>query len=108
MELSYVDMYLIHTPFGVPITDGDFKRDSDGDIILDSDTDHIATWKVSIRESLFLEEILYKNSKIIEQLNFFLENGRNGFEGPNKEHWSFKFQQVPTSKIITQFNYKAG
>lgn len=106
MQLSYVDMYLIHTPFGVPETDGEFKRDSDGDIILDSDTDHTATWKVSIRVLLFTD-VLYKNSKVIERLDF-LENGRDGFKGPNKEHWSIKFQQETASKTARQFNYKAG
>lgn len=46
LQLSYVDMYLIHTPFGVPETDGDFQRDADGDIVLDANTNHAATWKV--------------------------------------------------------------
>lgn len=46
LQLSYVDMYLIHTPFGVPETDGDFKRHANGDIVLDVDTNHIETWKV--------------------------------------------------------------
>lgn len=39
-------MYLIHTPFGVPETDGDFQRHANGDIVLDIDTNHIETWKV--------------------------------------------------------------
>lgn len=46
LQLSYVDMYLIHTPFGVPETDGDFKRHANGDIVLDVDTNHIEIWKV--------------------------------------------------------------
>lgn len=46
LQLSYVDMYLIHTPFSVPETDGDFKRHANGDVVLDVDTNHIETWKV--------------------------------------------------------------
>jgi len=36
---------LIHTPFGVPECEGDFARHENGDIILDLETDHVATWK---------------------------------------------------------------
>lgn len=49
LQLSYVDMYLIHTPFGVPETDGDFKRHPNGDIVIDAETNHIETWKVKIK-----------------------------------------------------------
>lgn len=45
LQLDYIDLYLIHTPFGVPETDGDFKREADGSVVLDLETDHIATWK---------------------------------------------------------------
>jgi alcohol dehydrogenase (NADP+) len=45
LQISYVDMYLIHTPFGVPETDGDFKRHANGDIVLDLETNHVETWK---------------------------------------------------------------
>lgn len=42
LQLSYVDMYLIHVPFS-------FKEpketDADGNMILDLNTDHIAMWK---------------------------------------------------------------
>lgn len=48
LQLTYVDMYLIHTPFGVPETEGDLLKHDNGDIILDTDTDHIATWKVCV------------------------------------------------------------
>lgn len=64
LQLSYVDMYLIHTPFAVPETEGEFQRDSDGDIILDSETSHTATWKVSIRG------MSLKNRKIIKDYLF--------------------------------------
>lgn len=39
-------MYLIHTPFGMPETDGPPKTDENNDIVLDLETDHVATWKV--------------------------------------------------------------
>ncbi|XP_055373739.1 aldo-keto reductase family 1 member B1 [Condylostylus longicornis] len=45
LQLSYVDMYLIHTPFSVPETGGDFERDANGDIVIDPTTDHIEIWK---------------------------------------------------------------
>lgn len=46
LQLDYVDMYLIHTPFAVPETGGgDFKRNANGDVVLDADTDHVATWR---------------------------------------------------------------
>lgn len=44
LQLDYIDLYLIHTPFSVPETDGDFQRHANGDIVLDTDTDHAATW----------------------------------------------------------------
>lgn len=47
LKLSYVDLYLIHTPFGVPEVDGPFLTDEEsGELILDTATDHISTWKV--------------------------------------------------------------
>jgi len=45
LQISYVDMYLIHTPFGVPETNGDFLRHTNGDIVLDTETNHLETWK---------------------------------------------------------------
>lgn len=46
LQLSYVDLYLIHVPFGVPETDdGNFARDENDDIIFDKDINHVATWK---------------------------------------------------------------
>lgn len=47
LQISYADLYLIHCPFGVPDTDGDFQREPNGDLVLDTETDHVATWKVS-------------------------------------------------------------
>ncbi|XP_055716079.1 1,5-anhydro-D-fructose reductase isoform X2 [Phlebotomus papatasi] len=45
LQLDYVDLYLIHTPFTVPEVDGEFLRDENGDVVLERDTDHVATWK---------------------------------------------------------------
>jgi len=45
LQLSYIDMYLIHTPFAVPETGGDFERDENGDIKVDDTTDHVEIWK---------------------------------------------------------------
>lgn len=42
-------MYLIHTPFGIPEFQGpNIPTDSNGDIIFEKDTDHVAIWKVTI------------------------------------------------------------
>lgn len=50
LNLSYIDLYLIHTPFGFPEpTDGQLLRDENGDLVLDLTTDHVAVWKVSIK-----------------------------------------------------------
>lgn len=46
LQLSYVDLYLIHLPIGIPKPSGDFLFEPNGDITLDLTTDHIAVWKV--------------------------------------------------------------
>lgn len=46
LQLSYIDLYLIHCPFAMPDTDGDFHRDANGDLILDTETNFLDTWKV--------------------------------------------------------------
>lgn len=46
LQLSYLDLYLIHVPFGVPPTDGDLLREPNGNVKLDLTTDHVAIWKV--------------------------------------------------------------
>lgn len=48
LNLSYIDLYLIHVPFGVPENEGGFLREPNGDIVLDLETDHVAIWKVRI------------------------------------------------------------
>lgn len=59
LQLDYVDMYLVHTPFGLlPSDDGDIQRHADGSVVLDMETNHAETWKVSYiisRECLYNE-----------------------------------------------------
>ncbi|KAL3286151.1 hypothetical protein HHI36_000663 [Cryptolaemus montrouzieri] len=46
LQVDYVDLYLIHAPFGLPDFEGDFPpKGNDGNVILDMSTDHIAIWK---------------------------------------------------------------
>ncbi|XP_037948895.1 aldo-keto reductase family 1 member A1-like [Teleopsis dalmanni] len=45
LQLDYVDLYLIHTPFTLYFGDGDIKRDENGDVVIDSSTNHVAVWK---------------------------------------------------------------
>ncbi|KAH8388449.1 hypothetical protein KR093_006568 [Drosophila rubida] len=45
LQLDYVDMYLIHTPFTLFINeDGSFKLDDEGLMVPDVSTNHAATW----------------------------------------------------------------
>ncbi|XP_017090396.2 1,5-anhydro-D-fructose reductase [Drosophila bipectinata] len=45
LQLDYVDLYLIHTPFTININeDGSFKLDKDGLMEVDVTTNHAATW----------------------------------------------------------------
>lgn len=45
LQLDYIDLYLIHLPFGLFAENGDLKRDENGLIEIDPSTDHIAVWK---------------------------------------------------------------
>ncbi|XP_013118553.1 1,5-anhydro-D-fructose reductase [Stomoxys calcitrans] len=45
LQLDYVDLYLIHVPFGVQVENGDFKRDENGLVVVEPNTDHLAVWK---------------------------------------------------------------
>lgn len=48
LQTSYVDLYLVHTPFAFKDVEGDVHPfTADGKIILDLDTDHVAIWKVT-------------------------------------------------------------
>ena len=48
LQLEYVDLYLIHLPFGfVPDSSGENPaKHEDGSYVLD-ETDHVAVWKVN-------------------------------------------------------------
>uniref|UniRef100_A0A8D8I3W9 Alcohol dehydrogenase [NADP(+)] n=1 Tax=Culex pipiens TaxID=7175 RepID=A0A8D8I3W9_CULPI len=45
LQLEYVDLYHVHVPFTVPEVDGPFLMDDNGDIVLETTTDHVALWK---------------------------------------------------------------
>ncbi|XP_063703688.1 1,5-anhydro-D-fructose reductase [Culicoides brevitarsis] len=45
LQLDYVDLYLIHVPFAMPETDGAFLVGDDGNLLLDTETSHLKTWK---------------------------------------------------------------
>uniref|UniRef100_A0A336KNX9 CSON008193 protein n=1 Tax=Culicoides sonorensis TaxID=179676 RepID=A0A336KNX9_CULSO len=64
LQLDYVDLYLIHVPFAVPEVDGPFLTDNDGNLLLDTETSHVKTWKV-------MEEMVNKGlTKYIGISNF--------------------------------------
>lgn len=47
LQLDYVDLYLVHTPFGLKYIDGNLHPlTKDGSLDLDLKTDHVAIWKV--------------------------------------------------------------
>ncbi|WP_316844106.1 aldo/keto reductase [Pedobacter psychrodurus] len=45
LQLTYIDLYLIHTPFAFQPGDEQDPRDADGNIIYDSSTSLLDTWK---------------------------------------------------------------
>uniref|UniRef100_A0A182NKU4 NADP-dependent oxidoreductase domain-containing protein n=1 Tax=Anopheles dirus TaxID=7168 RepID=A0A182NKU4_9DIPT len=45
LQLDYVDLYLVHVPFTVPEVDGPFLTDDNGEIVLETTTDHVSLWK---------------------------------------------------------------
>lgn len=65
LNLSYVDLYLIHVPFGFPESESGPLRHPNGDLVLDLTTDHVAVWKVRITQ-LYLA--LFKYAKCVEIL----------------------------------------
>ncbi|CAO1444368.1 unnamed protein product [Diamesa hyperborea] len=44
LELSYLDLYLIHVPFAVPYTEGPLLKDENDELLWEV-TDHCETWK---------------------------------------------------------------
>lgn len=50
LQTSYVDLYLIHVPFGFKCDEATLtpKVGADGSYELDMDTDHVAIWKVQL------------------------------------------------------------
>jgi alcohol dehydrogenase (NADP+) len=52
LQLSYIDLYLIHAPVGFKyISDTELvPKHSDGKVILDTTTDHVAIWKAMEKE----------------------------------------------------------
>lgn len=50
LQLNYVDLYLIHMPFSFHCSDDSFapRVNDDGTLDLDTESDLLSTWKVSI------------------------------------------------------------
>lgn len=46
LQLDYLDLYLIHAPFGMKEGDEILPKDENGEILMDMDTDHVSLWKV--------------------------------------------------------------
>lgn len=60
LQLNYIDLYLIHAPFGMQEGDEILPKDKDGKILLDPTTDHVLLWKVwnmNKTDTLFIENI---------------------------------------------------
>lgn len=54
LQVSYLDLYLVHTPFGFKDVEGDLHPIKDGEIDMDFTTDHVAVWKVKLHISFTL------------------------------------------------------
>lgn len=48
LQLSYVDVYLIHAPFAVKEVEGQLFPFKDGKLDLDVTTNHVEIWKVGL------------------------------------------------------------
>jgi len=77
LQLSYVDLYLIHTPFSVPEFKDEPAKDSNGDVIFEKDTDHVGVWK---KFEEFVDQGLIKSIGISNfnerQIQRILDNSR--------------------------------
>lgn len=80
LQLSYVDLYLIHNPVGIQCKVGNeepFPRDEDGRLLLDMDTDHLAVWKEMERQ---VDEGLARSIGVsnfnLKQVKRIVENSR--------------------------------
>ncbi|XP_018352761.1 PREDICTED: 1,5-anhydro-D-fructose reductase-like [Trachymyrmex septentrionalis] len=64
LHLSYVDLYLVHTPFGYQAGEELHPFNEKGEIIIDADTDHLEIW------SAMENEVLEGRTKAIGLSNF--------------------------------------
>lgn len=48
LQLDYVDIYLVHAPFGLQEENETFKKNPQGGFVLDLKTNIIEVWKVCI------------------------------------------------------------
>lgn len=77
MQVSYLDLYLIHTPFGFKDVEGNLHpMTPEGKIDIDVTTDHVALWKVSSQlmlmdpaikklDKYFVKQLLYLQSAVM-------------------------------------------
>ena len=43
--IDYLDLYLIHSPMGIEMENGDMKKNAEGKIVLKEEVDHIGIWR---------------------------------------------------------------
>lgn len=68
LQLDYLDMYLIHTPFAFVEVEGDLHpMDDNGEIRIDPSTDHVAVWRE------MEEQVALGRAKAIGLSNFNVE-----------------------------------
>lgn len=77
LQLDYVDLYLVHTPFAVPETNGPFLTDENGDCIVDTDSKLIDVWhKMEEMVDLGLTKSIGVSNFNEEQIQRILDEGR--------------------------------